>query len=192
VASDLLAVQLRGTLVVSASVVVSGCEGATIEPTLLPVEPPSFNVFVQDLRKPGEICDDMVRSVPVRSKPRYFGRALEEVVVRDASGDRPVPVKQVRGLVAPAALQGGGGGQPDPLFSGLTPQSAKAAGLRTAVGYSNAYSLGEAIRDAIANLPLGQPPVVADQLNSFQVLEIGAEIGGIAGVDHLRVVIAAF
>jgi hypothetical protein len=55
-----------------------------------------------------------------------------------------------------------------------------------AVGYSRAYDLGEAIREAIDKLPT-QAPGIPDWLSTYTVLSIGAEIGGIAGFNHLKV-----
>lgn len=55
-----------------------------------------------------------------------------------------------------------------------------------AEGYSDSYDLGEAIRDAIGKLP-DRGGGIADWLYRYEVLEIGAEIGGIAGFNRLRV-----
>ena len=57
-----------------------------------------------------------------------------------------------------------------------------------AVGYSDAYDLGEAIKDAIGQLP-GRGGNIADWLSDYEVVSIGAEIGGIAGLNRLKVTV---
>jgi hypothetical protein len=54
------------------------------------------------------------------------------------------------------------------------------------VGYSDAYDLGAAIKEAIGQLPdrCGHIP---DWLYHYDVIEIGAEVGGIDGRDRLKV-----
>jgi hypothetical protein len=53
-------------------------------------------------------------------------------------------------------------------------------------GYSNSYDIGEAIRDAMSKLP-GNGGVVVDHLAKYTVVNIGAEVGGIAGLNRLYV-----
>jgi hypothetical protein len=55
-----------------------------------------------------------------------------------------------------------------------------------AVGYSDSWDLAEAMRDAISKLPR-RGERIADMLRQYEVLEVGAEIGGIAGFNHLKV-----
>jgi hypothetical protein len=105
------------------------------------------------------------------------------IIVRDAAGDHRVEVKQVRAPPHPQ-LAFGGGGQPDPLAV-----DGSEGNVREAAGYSSSYSLEEAIHDAMKNLPPGPPPKVADYLAYFQIVSIGLKIGGIAGLNHLKVVI---
>jgi hypothetical protein len=64
--------------------------------------------------------------------------------------------------------------------------SANTQNLETARGYSNEYDLGEAIKDAITKLP-DRSNGISDFLASYTVLNIGAEIGGIAGFNRLYV-----
>lgn len=54
------------------------------------------------------------------------------------------------------------------------------------IGYSNKYNLEEAIKNAIQDFGTVQPHE-PDQLTKVTVVEIGAEIGGIAGFDRLFV-----
>lgn len=149
----------------------------------LAVEPPVFLLRQKHNDNPGIRCTDAVHTLPhpVRadfpwSRP---ARPPEIVVVRDQSGDHHVPVK-----VARQAAAGGEGALADAAF-GIVP-SPPGASVRQAFGFSEAYDLGEAIRDAIENLPPG-PPGFPDQLFDFKVVYIGAEIGGIAGFNRLKV-----
>lgn len=58
----------------------------------------------------------------------------------------------------------------------------------TATGYSDKWDLGEAFKDAIANLPKDNNPF-PDKLYRYTITEIGAEIGGIAGFNRMKVTI---
>jgi hypothetical protein len=53
-----------------------------------------------------------------------------------------------------------------------------------AVGYSNDYDLGEAVRNAIEQLP-PRGRGIPDWLSTYTVVEIGAQVGGIAGWNRL-------
>jgi hypothetical protein len=53
-----------------------------------------------------------------------------------------------------------------------------------AVGYSKAFDFNEAFRDAIGKIPV---PPIPDWLATYTVLDIGAEIGGIAGFNRMFV-----
>jgi hypothetical protein len=55
-----------------------------------------------------------------------------------------------------------------------------------AVGYSNDYDLGAAMKDAMGKLP-GRGGDIADWLSHYTVVEIGAEVGGIAGFNRMFV-----
>jgi hypothetical protein len=54
-----------------------------------------------------------------------------------------------------------------------------------ATGYSDHYSLEEALRNAIKALP--QIPSYPNSLTRIKVVEIGVEIGGIAGFNRMLV-----
>jgi len=62
--------------------------------------------------------------------------------------------------------------------------------IQTAVGYSDNWNLGEAIRDAVKNLP-ADPYPYPDKLQQYKVVSIEAEIGGFAGLDRMKVSIEA-
>ena len=54
-----------------------------------------------------------------------------------------------------------------------------------ATGYSDRYSLEEALHEAIKALP--QIPTYPNMLTRIKVVEIGVEMGGIAGVNRMLV-----
>lgn len=55
-----------------------------------------------------------------------------------------------------------------------------------AIGYSDDYDVGAAIKDAIGKLP-ARGGGIPDWLVHYRVVEIGADIGGIAGFNRLYV-----
>jgi len=61
---------------------------------------------------------------------------------------------------------------------------------QNAVGYSDTWDLGEAFRDAIKNLP-PDPNPYPDKLYHFTITSIEAEVGGIAGLDRMKLIIEA-
>jgi hypothetical protein len=58
------------------------------------------------------------------------------------------------------------------------------------VGYSQKLSFDEAFANALHNLPPSKPSH-PDEMEIVQVTDIGAEFGGIAGLQHLFVKITA-
>jgi hypothetical protein len=61
---------------------------------------------------------------------------------------------------------------------------------RSATGYSSNWELAEAFRDAIRNLP-PDPHPYPDKLYQFTIVHLGAEIGGLAGLDRMKVTVQA-
>jgi hypothetical protein len=61
---------------------------------------------------------------------------------------------------------------------------------RESTGYSQNFSFDEAFKDAMKKLPEGPPPQ-PDQMTQLTVVDIGAQLGGIAGFRHLFVRITA-
>jgi hypothetical protein len=59
-----------------------------------------------------------------------------------------------------------------------------------ATGYSKKFSFDEAFQDAMKNLP-SRKPSHPDEMTIITVTETGAELGGIAGLRHLKVKIKA-
>lgn len=97
--------------------------------------------------------------------------AIDSVRVLHAGGEVTAPVT----ALVPAASERSAG----PVVVDFE------TGPDEAVGYSNSWDLGEALRDAIANMGPGNPG--ADWLHQYTISELGAEVGGIAGFHHLRV-----
>jgi hypothetical protein len=143
------------------------CHVVSIERALTDVEPPTFIARLEI--DPRVRCVQVVADYEVARAYR-IGGAREQVLVQHAGGELYVEVQQL-------TTEGvSGGGLPFDPFG----EPAEAD------GYSRAYDLGEAIRDAVSKLP-PRGAGIPDWLNSYSVVSIGAEIGGIAGFDHLRV-----
>lgn len=69
------------------------------------------------------------------------------------------------------------------------PRSAHGAATQaTAIGYSDEYSFEEAFRNALSQLP-SPACTYPDQLTRTEVVRIGSETGGIAGLDRLYMVV---
>jgi hypothetical protein len=62
--------------------------------------------------------------------------------------------------------------------------------IEEAVGYSKNFSFDEAFKDAMKNLPQHKPSH-PDEMTNITVVEIGAQLGGIAGLRQLVVRIRA-
>jgi hypothetical protein len=64
-------------------------------------------------------------------------------------------------------------------------------GLHTATGYSESFSFTEAFHNAIANLPPDANPY-PDKLTNVKVVGLGANFGGIAGLNRMYVTVDSF
>jgi hypothetical protein len=60
--------------------------------------------------------------------------------------------------------------------------------LPVATGYSEAYDFAEAFRDAIGQLP-DRRADIPNWLATYEVVSMGAEIGGIARLNHMYVMV---
>ncbi len=157
---DVLLVQVTGTKR-------TACHIVSIERGLLDVEPPAFIARLSvDIR--ARCGPD---PVPFEAQQAFrVGIYREQVVVHHSGGRLDVAVEELSAQIA--STRGSVfdvGGEPG-----------------EAVGYSQAYDLGEAIRDAIDKLP-PQGVGIPDWLSTYSVLSVGAEIGGLAGFNHLKV-----
>ncbi|MDO5741272.1 MAG: hypothetical protein Q4P07_14115 [Ornithinimicrobium sp.] len=163
----LLIVRLAGTRP-------SACHVVSIEPTLTDVEPPAFaaRMSVHPLMRCAmqEVDFEAARAFRIEG-------ARPEVVVHHAGGELTVDVKELPVADALRAsvttpLQGDFFGE-DPV---------------EATGYSRAYDLSEAVREAVDKLPV-RGADIPDWLRSYTIVSMGIERGGIGGFDHLKVTV---
>ena len=96
----------------------------------------------------------------------------KSVTLQTADGDREISVEEITEERAAA-----------PATAGVS--IADVIGPpQEAVGYSDDYDVGAAVKDAIGNLPR-RGEHIPDWLAQYTVVEIGAEVGGIAGFNRL-------
>lgn len=164
---DVLVLQVAGTRP-------SACHIVTLERALTDVEPPSFvaRMSIHPLAR----CAPLEQPFDATQAFRV-GTHRDEVVVHHTGGRLTVAVQSLETAERVAE------GRPGPPVLGGLPQSEP----QEAVGYSAGWDLQEAMRDAIAQLPRRED--VVDWLYHYTVVEIGAEVGGIAGFNRLRVTV---
>lgn len=167
---DVLLVRLAGTRP-------TACHSVTIERSLLDVEPPAFVARLS--MDPRMRCTPDPAPFEVQQAFR-IGMLRETVIVHHRDGQLSVDVENLTPADAAQTHPSGAAGR---LVLDFDARPADA------VGYSRAYDLGEAIREAIAQLP-PQGPGIPDWLSTYSVVSIGVEIGGIAGFNHLKVRVA--
>jgi hypothetical protein len=155
----------------------TACHVVTLEQSLLDVEPPAFLVRLST--DPRMRCRPEAPPVQFEEQRAFrVGTVRPGIVVHHAAGELSVDVEdltpQLEGIAA--APDGRDGSS----FFDLDGEP------HEAVGHSGAYDLGEALRAAIDQLP-PQGAGIPDWLSTYSVVSIGAEIGGIAGFNHLTV-----
>lgn len=164
---DVLLVRLAGTKP-------TACHIVSVERSLLDVEPPAFiarmSIDIRARCRPEPAPFEVYQAFRV-------GLRRDGVLVHHGGGQLEVTVEELSPQTEAEPLVGRTGG--GSVFDGDGEPG-------EAVGYSRAYDLGEAIRDAIDKLP-PQGANIPDWLSTYTVLSIGAEIGGIAGFNHLKV-----
>ncbi len=161
---DVIVVKVAGT-------VPSACHEVSIEQALADVEPPGF--IARESIHPAKRCAPAVTEYESVSAFR-IGTARETVVVHHAGGRLDVDV-----VVVPVPE---GASSARQLLVEL-----EAHEPSEAVGYSSNWDLGEAMKDAIERLPKRDD--VFDWLYQYRVVDVGAEVGGIAGFNRLRVTV---
>jgi hypothetical protein len=148
----------------------SPCYVVSIELAPIDIFPPEFNATWA--RDPCVVCTEVVEPYDVVEAFR-IGAELEKVTLNAEGRTFEVPVVTVPplepGPVIPTA----------PLLAEdiVSPPS-------EAVGYSDSYDVGEAVRDAIRQLP-PRDHGIPDWLARYTVVEVGAEVGGLAGLNRL-------
>jgi hypothetical protein len=146
------------------------CYVVTIELAPIDIFPPQFNAtWAID---PAVRCMQVVTPYEV-VQGFHIGSQLEKVTLNAEGGAIEVSIQQLPPLEPGPVIPTGPG-----LASDIVSPPSEA------VGYSSSYDVGEAIRNAIEQLP-PRDRGIADWLSTYTVLEIGAEVGGIAGWNRL-------
>lgn len=152
----------------------NGCHFINVERSLLDVEPPAFIATWYTL--PNVRC--VPEAVAYEHQQAFqVGVVREDVTLHHAGGELSLDVENLTAADESAvrALADSG-----PGAWGLDLPT----GGGEAIGISRAFDFGEAFRDAITKIPT---PSFPDWLATYTVLEVGAQIGGIAGFNHLFV-----
>lgn len=194
------------------------CHEVRIERWPFRIYPPQYQVVA--CIDEGRICQQMLVPYKVASFFTVSKETLDAMegfaVVHHSGGAERVPVtvvtlaKEQTKLLAPDDT--GGDGMPSPfsasagdlpfpfslskLFETGRGEDIKFfsrddVGLHTATGYSETFSFTEAFQDAIGNLPPDANPY-PDKLTNVKVVGIGANFGGIAGLNRMYVTVSSF
>ena len=171
----------NGTLALFATgEVPSACHTVIIEHGQPGIEPPHFSIL--QYRRTG-MCSESATSYTVS---RLFSMGGYHPVIRvtHADGVDEVAVEFIRER---QPSKSGEADKDTPVPYVLPPSSGVAAGdTSTATGYSERFDFTEALRHAISALPPAEEPY-PDQLSVITVVDVGVELGGIAGFRHLFV-----
>jgi hypothetical protein len=172
----------NGTLAIFATgTVPTPCHATSIKRAVVTVEPPQFTLV--QCRRAG-ICSEVVTPYTL-SQLFAIGTYRPVVAVTHAGGQDDVAVEHIREYHPQGQMSPLGSEVPMPyVFPPSTARNSSADGIAT--GYSTTFDFGDALREAIAALS-PEPHTYADQLSTVTVLEVGAELGGIAGFHHLFV-----
>jgi hypothetical protein len=149
----------------------NGCHVIDVQRSLLTVEPPTFIAtwFVP----PDVMCIPEPVTYEYQEAFRV-GIRRAEIKLRHAGGEMCVDVEDLSPETEAVLATMGDGVGP-----GTSP-----IGRTEAIGYSKAFDFNEAFRDAIGKIPT---PGIPDWLASYTVLDVGAQIGGIAGFNYMYV-----
>lgn len=158
------------------------CYEVDLDQSLLDVEPPSF--VARWRRLPG-ICPEVITPFSYRETFK-IGAQREQVVLHHGGGSLTVQVEDYAPDRAPQSLDQAPQGESFVLSNTADPLTGAVLPADEAVGYSDAWDFGEAFREAARALPPRRPDV-SDWLSRYEVVSIGAEIGGIAGLRRLFV-----
>lgn len=195
------------------------CHEVRIEQWPFRIYPPQYQIVA--CVDEGVVCPQILANYQTASVFNISAETFEAMqgiaVVHHRGGAERVPVKtielpeeQTRLLAPGEATDGSGVPSPFALSSGDLPfpfmlsklfetgrsedikfLSRSDVGLHNATGYSNSFSFTEAFQNAVSNLPPDAHPY-PDKLINVRVLSVGANYGGIAGLDRLYVTVASF
>lgn len=145
----------------------TACYEVDIEQLPIDIFPPEFAAtWAQD---PRARCIQVVAPYE-RVEAFEVGGEFEQVTLRTAGGNIEVPVETLAEPEGAARL----------TLGDVLGEPAEA------VGYSKNWDLAEAMQDAISKLP-PRGIDIPDWLSTYTVVEIGAQVGGIAGFNDLTV-----
>jgi hypothetical protein len=151
----------------------NGCYVVDLLRSLLMVEPPTF--IAAWYVPPDVMC--IPEEVPYEYQEAFaVGMKRDEVTLQHAGGEMSVPVEDLSPEVESVLATMSTRSRPGPAKIPI--------GRTEAIGYSRAFDFTEAFRDAIGKIPT---PRIPDWLATYTVLDVGAQIGGIAGFNHLYV-----
>jgi hypothetical protein len=157
------------------------CYDVNLDQSLLDVEPPGF---VARWRARPEPCTKQTVPYDYREAFNVGGRR-EQVVVHHEGGELEVRVEDAPDGAA-AAQAAPAAARDARIANAYDPLTGDELPLNEAVGYSTSWDFGQAFQAAVAALPV-QEPGTPDWLSHYEVVAVGAEIGGIAGFNHLWV-----
>ena len=143
------------------------CHTLDLEKSLLTVEPPGF--IARWYSHPG-LCPEVVTAYAYQ-EVFFIGGWRETVKLYHADGDWEIPVQDLSQEPEEASVRA------DLVLGDRQDE---------ATGYSDSFDFAEAFRDAIGKLP-DRGAGIPDWLYTYEVTSIGAEIGGIAGFNHMYV-----
>ncbi len=151
----------------------NGCYKVRLERSLLTVEPPAF--LATWSMPPNIRC--VPEAVPYEHQQVFrVGIMRDAVTLHHADGEASVAVEDL------------GSGDEGAIEEIVTPTATSGweviPARIEAVGFSRNFDYGEALRDAISKIPT---PDLPDWLATYTVLEVGAEMGGVAGFFHMFV-----
>lgn len=149
----------------------TACHIVSIERSLLDVEPPAFAVRMRI--DPRARCMWQEADFEVAQAFR-IGGDRPEVVVHHSGGELTVEVSEL-------SVDGDADRRAPGPLSGLVDGAPV-----TAFGYSRDYDLAEAVRAAVSQLP-DRGAGIPDFLNTYSIVSMDVEIGGIGGWNHLKV-----
>lgn len=152
----------------------TACHVVFLDRSLLTVEPPAF--IAGWYIRPDARCAP--QPVPYEHQEVFrIGPKRDNVDLHAADGRRSIEVQEL--IVEDEAR----GAIDRPL---VVPELGDVSTGGEAVGYSTNFDFTEAFQDAIGKLP-GPVHPIPDWLSTYEVVSIRAEVGGIAGFNHLAV-----
>jgi len=170
----------NGTLALFATgEVPSACHTVILEQGQPGIEPPHFSLL--QYRRTG-MCSESATPYTV-SRLFSMGEYHSVIQVTHADGADELSVEFIRER-PPSGSSERDEDMPVPYV--LPPSSRAVGDTSTATGYSERFDFTEALQHAIAALPPAVEPY-PDQLSVITVVDVGVELGGIAGFRHLFV-----